>query len=115
MALCSTILFSSCKTVRAKATNASTTVNPVIESYNKLTMDLDPTGITYTIDISTEEGRAKLKNINVSEARRLALVEALMKYNCATLFNPQYTELRKGKKILRVTVYGFPARYKRNE
>ena len=38
-----------------------------------------------------------------------------MKYNCATLFNPQYTHLKKNKDILRVTVYGFPARYKRLE
>jgi hypothetical protein len=78
-------------------------------------MDLDPTGITYTIDISTVEGRVKLNGLSLAEAEQLALVEALMKYNCATLFNPQYTHLKKGKKIYRVTVFGFPARYKRTE
>lgn len=77
--------------------------------------DTDPTGVTYTIDISTPEGKLKLDKISLAEAQQLALVECLMKYNCATLFNPQYTHLKKGKDILRVTVYGFPARYKRLE
>ncbi|MDE6309692.1 MAG: hypothetical protein K2L93_03885 [Muribaculaceae bacterium] len=76
-------------------------------------MDLEPTGVTYTIDISTREGALKLRNITLQEAQKLALTECLMKYNCATLFNPQFTHLKDGKKILRVTVYGFPARYKR--
>lgn len=95
--------------------NSHTTVAPEIVSYNELTMDLDPTGVTYTIDISTPEGKLKLDKITLAEAQQLALVECLMKYNCATLFNPQYTHLKKGKDILRVTVYGFPARYKRLE
>ena len=86
---------------------------PEIVSYNELTMDLDPTGVTYTIDISTPEGKLKLHKISLADAQQLALVECLMKYNCATLFNPQYTHLKKGKDILRVTVYGFPARYKK--
>ncbi len=76
-------------------------------------MDLDPSGVTYTIDISTPEGALKLKNISLYEAQKIALTECLMKYNCATLFNPQFTHLKDGKKILRITVFGFPARYKR--
>ena len=36
-----------------------------------------------------------------------------MKYKCGTLVNPQYTYLAKGKRILRVTFYGFPAMYKK--
>lgn len=107
----------SCSTLNSgsREENSYTTVAPKIESYNELTMDLDPTGVTYTIDYSTPEGRLKLKNISLREAQQLALVECLMKYNCATLFNPQYTHLKKGKNILRVTVYGFPARYKKAE
>jgi hypothetical protein len=107
----------SCSTTKTGSNelNAVTTVHPKIVSYNELTMDLDPTGITYTIDISTVEGRVKLNGLSLAEAEQLALVEALMKYNCATLFNPQYTHLKKGKKIYRVTVFGFPARYKRAE
>ena len=64
------------------------------------------------IDVSTPDGRAKLHKLSLRQAEDLALTEALMKNNCAALFNPQYTHLKKGKKVLRVTVYGFPARYK---
>ncbi len=109
------LALSSCSTPRTTSLeqNGSTTVAPEIISYNELTMDLEPTGVTYTIDISTREGALKLRNITLQEAQKLALTECLMKYNCATLFNPQFTHLKDGKKILRVTVYGFPARYKR--
>lgn len=107
----------SCSSTKSGSTqrNAITTVHPKIVSYNELTMDLDPTGITYTIDISTAEGRVKLAGASLAEAEQLALIEALMKYNCATMFNPQYTHLKKGKTIYRVTVFGFPARYKKQE
>ena len=105
----------SCGSLRttSKDENSHVTVAPEIVSYNELTMDLEPEGVTYTIDISTPEGRLKLHKTSLEEAQRLALVECLMKYNCATLFNPQYTHLKKGKELLRVTVFGFPARYKR--
>lgn len=105
----------SCKTMLSGSTteNASNTVKAKIESYNELTMDLGSDAITYTIDISTQEGKIKLNKLTLKEAERLALTEALMANNCAALFNPQYTHLQQGKKILRVTVYGFPAYYKR--
>lgn len=96
----------------ASSLNAYTTVNPNIVSYNELTMDLDPEPISYTIDISTNEGRLKLNKLGLEEAKELALVEAIMANHCATIFNPQYTHLYKGGKILRITVYGYPARYK---
>ncbi|MCM1441357.1 MAG: hypothetical protein NC131_19455 [Roseburia sp.] len=44
--------------------------------------------------------------------QELALVEAIMANRCATLFNPKYTHLTRGNKVLRITVYGYPARYK---
>ena len=111
------MIISSCSVMRtgSREENSHATVAPEIVSYNELTMDLDPVGVTYTIDISTPEGKLKLNKISLAEAQQLALVECLMKYNCATLFNPQYTHLKKNKDILRVTVYGFPARYKRLE
>lgn len=93
--------------------NAYTTVNPNIVSYNELTMDLDEEPITYTIDISTTSGRTKLKNINLEQARELALIEAIMANKCATIFQPQYTHLMQSGKVLRVTLYGYPARYKK--
>lgn len=114
-ALAIMLAMGSCKTMLSGSTNenASNTVKAKIESYNELTMDLSPDAITYTIDISTPDGRIKLNKLTLKEAERLALTEALMTNNCAALFNPQYTHLRQGKKILRVTVYGFPAYYKR--
>ncbi len=104
----------SCSAPRNRATslNAYSTVTPSIESYNKLTMDLDKEPITYTIDISTTQGKLKLNKLTLDEAKELALVEAIMVNQCATLFNPQYTHLVKGNHVLRVTVYGYPARYK---
>lgn len=109
------LALTSCNVTRtgSREENSHATVAPEIVSYNELTMDLDPEGVTYTIDISTPEGKLKLSKITLEEAQQLALVECLMKYNCATLFNPQFTHLKKGKDILRVTVFGFPARYKR--
>lgn len=113
IAVITILTVSSCATITGSTTrNASNTVRAKNVSYNELTMDLAPDAITYTIDVSTPEGRAKLHKLNLHQAEELALTEALMKNNCAALFNPQYTHLKKGKKILRVTVYGFPARYK---
>ncbi len=103
----------SCRTIAGSTTrNASNTVRAKNVSYNELTMDLAPDAITYTIDVSTPDGKAKLHKLSLRQAEDLALTEALMKNNCAALFNPQFTHLKKGKKVLRVTVYGFPARYK---
>lgn len=108
---------SSCSSFRSSshADHAKDSVSTTNVSYNELTMDLDPTAVSYTIDVSTPEGRLKLNKISLREAERLALVECLIKHNCATLFNPQYTHLKKGKNVLRVTVYGYPARYKAKE
>lgn len=110
------LLLGACTTHKtATSLNAWTTVAPTIESYNELTMDLDKNPISYTIDISTDDGRLKLNKLSVPEAQNLALVEAIMVNRCATLFNPQYTQLTKGNKVLRVTIYGYPARYKAKE
>lgn len=105
----------SCRSLRSGSTsrNASNTVKAKITSYNELTMDLGENAITYTIDVSTADGKIKLNKLSLHQAEELALTEAVMNNNCAALFNPQFTHLKKGKKILRVTVYGFPAYYKR--
>lgn len=98
--------------ISTRKLNAYTTVSNYNVSYNKLTMDLDDEPITYTIDISTEAGRMKLRNLSLDEACDLALVEAIMANKCATIFQPQYTHLVQKGKVLRVTLYGYPARYK---
>lgn len=99
--------------VSTRKMNAMTTVAPTIVSYNELTMDLDSEPITYTIDISTEAGRMKLNKLSIDEACDLALIEAIMSAKCATIFNPQYTHLVQNGKVLRITLYGYPARYKK--
>ncbi|MDE6418444.1 MAG: hypothetical protein K2K49_04470 [Duncaniella sp.] len=101
--------------ISTRKLNAYSTVAANNVSYNRLTMDLDPEPITYTIDISTEAGRTKLKNLSLDEACDLALIEAIMTAKCATIFQPQYTHLVKQGKVLRVTIYGYPARYKKEE
>ena len=76
--------------------------------------DLVPVGdrITYTIDISTPEGKQKLKGITLQEAKRLAETEASRKYNCDRLIDPRFDYLKKEDRILRITVDGRPANYK---
>ena len=108
------LILTSCSTTKSGSTadHARDGVFTVNASYNELTMDLDPQGVSYTIDVSTPEGRAKLRKISLEDAKQLALIECIIKHNCVTIFNPQFTHLVKGKDVLRVTVYGFPARYK---
>ncbi len=98
--------------ISTRTLNAYTTVATNNVSYNELTMDLDDNPITYTIDISTKEGQMKLRKLSLDEACELALVEAIMANKCATIFQPQYTHLVQNGKVLRVTIYGYPARYK---
>lgn len=83
-------------------------------SINNMDLDIDPEGITYTIDISTREGRMKLNGLNLKQAKELALQEAAMMNNAARIVSPKFTHLTEGNDILRITVFGFPARYKRH-
>ncbi len=99
--------------IHTREMNSFSTTTPQFESINELDYVFDENPITYVIDISTEEGRAKLKNISIQEAYDLALIEAIMKYKCANIFHPQFTHLEKNGQVLRVTLYGFPARYKK--
>lgn len=96
----------------SRSFGAYTTVETTNVSYNPMTMILDSEPITHTIDISTQAGKTKLKGLSLNEAYNLVLVEAVMNNRCATLFQPQYTNLTKNGDVLRVTVYGYPARYK---
>ena len=90
-------------------------VDAIGRSYNSY--DLVPVGdrITYTIDISTPEGQQKLYKLKLHEAQRLAETEASRKYNCDRLIDPRFNYLKKGKRILRITVDGRPGVYKPRE
>ncbi len=87
-------------------------VNLRDQSY--ISYNLVPVGdrVTYTIDISTPEGKQKLRNISLDEAKRLAEIEASRKYNCDRLIDPRFDYLKKGKRILRITVDGRPGNYR---
>lgn len=110
------MLVSACTVVRSSADGITgTEIATYTESINRYDLDVDPEGITYTIDISTEEGRITLEGKTVLEARKIALEQAAIKNNCAKIISPKFSELTKGKHVLRVTVFGFPARYKNSD
>ena len=114
MAACAAVItLTSCRTTNgAYGENAQNDINTLLSSIVEYDLDVSTEPITYSIDISTELGAAKLNNLTIKQAEDLAKREAIMKYKCGTLVNPQYTYLKKGKRILRITVYGFPAMYK---
>ncbi len=107
------LTISSCSSTRTGAGGYSTNVGVDARgtSYNRY--DLVPVGdrITYTIDISTPEGKQKLYKLSLAEAQRLAETEACRKYNCDRLIDPRFDYLNKGKRILRITVDGRPGNY----
>lgn len=110
------IFITSCSTVSSGSAGITDTeIATYTESINRFDLDVDTEGITYTIDISTAEGILKLKGLTLSQAYKLALDEAAIKNNCARIISPKFSHLMKGKDILRVTVFGFPARYKNSQ
>lgn len=110
------VLVCSCSSFRSGGDGITNTeIATYTESINRFDLDVDPQGITYTIDISTHEGQIKLKDLSLDQAKKLALEEAAIKNNCARIISPKFSHLKKGKQILRVTVFGFPARYKNSE
>lgn len=115
--LMSILALGSCSSSKSgtRTSNAYHTPATRIKSFNDYDLNVSSEGITYTIDISTPEGRAKLEGLSLREAEELALTEAVIKYNCAMLVNPQYTNLTRGNRVLRITVFGFPAKFKNSE
>lgn len=103
---------SSTQTTGYSGSNPSEIVDIYTGSRNQLDLVIASEPIEYTIDISTPEGKSKLNNLTLQQAEGLVIREAVMKNKCAKLVDPQFTNLMKGKHVLRVTVYGFPAKYK---
>lgn len=111
------IMMSSCSTTRTGAGGYSTNIGVDARGTSYNSYDLVPVGdrITYTIDISTPEGKQKLYKLSLTEAQRLAETEACRKYNCDRLIDPRFDYLNKGKRILRITVDGRPGNYRTRE
>ena len=109
-----TLVVSSCGLTRSGAGGTATGVGVDARGLSYNSYDLIPVGdrITYTIDISTPEGRQKLQGITLADAKQLAETEASRKYNCDRLIDPRFDYLKKGKRILRITVDGRPGNYK---
>ena len=108
------VFFSSCTSARSggSGANALQIVDTKTKSVNAYDLDISNEPVEYTIDVSTAEGRMQLNGLSLRQAEQLVLRECIMKHKCGTIFNPQYTHLKKGKRILRITVFGFPAWYK---
>ena len=104
----------SCGSTRAGAGGYATGMGVNLNDHSYISYNLVPVGdrITYTIDISTPEGKQKLQGLTLAEAQRLAETEACRKYNCDRLIDPRFDYLNKGKRILRITVDGRPGNYK---
>lgn len=113
LAVCFATALVSCSSMRSGGDGITgTEVSTQSWSYNPMDLIVDGQSITYTIDISTAEGRIKLDNLSLPKAKKLASEEAAIKNNCARIISPKFSYLKKGKHVLRVTVFGFPARYK---
>ena len=108
------LTITSCGSTRSGAGGYDTGMGVNLRDRSYISYDLVPVGdrITYTIDISTPEGKQKLQGLSLNEARALAEVEACRKYNCDRLIDPRFDYLNKGKRILRITVDGRPGNYK---
>ena len=112
-----TTITSSCSSTRSYAFGADTGMGVYSTGRSDNSYDLVPVGdrITYTIDISTPEGKQKLQGLTAEQAQRLAETEACRKYNCDLLIQPRPDILMRGKRILRITVDGRPANYRTKE
>lgn len=104
----------SCGSISSGAGGFRTNTGVNVRTRSLNDYDLVPAGdrITYTIDISTPEGKQKLYKISLAEAERLAETEACRKFNCDRLIDPRFDYLKRGKRVLRITVDGRPGSYK---
>jgi len=107
------LVFESCG-IHTGAGGYDTGMGVNLRDRSYISYDLVPVGdrITYTIDISTPEGKQKLHKLSLDEAKRLAEVEACRRFNCDRLIDPRFDYLNKGKRILRITVDGRPGNYR---
>lgn len=59
----------------------------------------------------TINNRKQLKRLSLKEAKDKVLQEAVIARGCATIVEPNYSYDMKGKKIIRITVVGYPGYY----
>lgn len=68
--------------------------------------------VSYTLDVTTREGKAILKNCDLKKAKEQVFAAACEEHKCALIFNPRYRYIPKGKKIVSITVTGQPGIYR---
>lgn len=79
-----------------------------------LSMDISDEYVTYEIDVLTPEGKLLLKNATEASAKELALSRAIIANKCDAIFQPRVSFVHGRKnEILRVSVYGRTAKYKK--
>lgn len=116
MTLMSVLVLTSCRTsISASGSKASVESKTSVTSTNSYDLDIASTPIIYTIDISTESGKLMLKKKSEKEVKEIITREAIIQNKCSVIFKPEYKFLKKGKKILKAQVYGFPAVYKKKD
>lgn len=68
--------------------------------------------VSYTIpDPRKPKDKKRLKGLTLDEAKEKVLSEAIIAHGCALIVQPNYSYDLKGKKVVRITVYGYPANY----
>ena len=87
----------SCSSTRTGAGGYDTGMGVYATGRSNNYYDLVPVGdrITYTIDISTPEGKQKLQGLSLAEAQRLAETEASRKFNCDRLIDARFDLLQE--------------------
>lgn len=71
--------------------------------------------VQYTMDISTPDGKMRLKDVTPKQAANLALTNATMYHKCDWLVNPKFDCVTYDGQVLRITVTGRPAVYQRSK
>lgn len=90
-------------------------VSNEIQSRNKY--DLIPRDeiVQYTMDISTPDGKMRLKDTTPKQAATIALTNATMYYKCDWFVQPKFDCVTYDGQVLRITVTGRPAVYKHSK
>lgn len=84
---------------------------PIVED-TRFELGIREEMVSYTLDVSTKDGKAKLKNCSLEEAVYKVLTEANLYNKCSQIVFPRYTYIMKGKKVKSITVTGQPALYR---
>ncbi|MBQ6063397.1 MAG: hypothetical protein IJK87_07165 [Prevotella sp.] len=102
-----TVCLSSCRSSGNVSGNNAISIGTRVVGENSYKIIVGEERIApYTIN-----NRKQLKRLSLQEAKDKVLQEAVIARNCATIVEPNYSYDMKGKKIIRITVVGYPGYY----